>query len=88
MLRLLGMPRGLRFSRITTELPTERPKTGIVDKVGVSMFHQLHCLDMIRKEVGRLHREGGQEESSGAESLFHREHYLHCFDYLAQLSGC
>jgi len=64
------------------------PKTGSVDKVCVSIFHQLHCLDMIRKEVGRLHREGGQEESSGAESLFHREHYLHCFDYLAQVSGC
>ncbi|KAH8817354.1 hypothetical protein F5884DRAFT_663008 [Xylogone sp. PMI_703] len=53
---------------------------------GISMFHQLHCLQMIRSAL---------QESSGGKHQGHSEagslrpaHWLHCFDYLRQSILC
>ncbi|KAF2636001.1 hypothetical protein P280DRAFT_553343 [Massarina eburnea CBS 473.64] len=60
---------------------------------GISMFHQLHCLEMIRmtlqkemgiKAKGNHHHGGGK----GAEHEDDPEHITHCFSYLAQALQC
>ncbi|KAI1370369.1 hypothetical protein F4677DRAFT_465506 [Hypoxylon crocopeplum] len=62
-----------------------------IGKYGVSMFHQLHCLSMIRSMVlgGEMHMDHIQDESHGVkESAKDRDHYLHCFDYIVQAILC
>ncbi|KAI1081557.1 hypothetical protein F5B20DRAFT_579419 [Whalleya microplaca] len=60
-----------------------------IAKYGVSMFHQLHCLSMIRSMLlgGEMHMGHIRDESHGvkeSESAEDRDHWLHCFDYLIQ----
>ncbi|TWU71248.1 hypothetical protein ED733_002341 [Metarhizium rileyi] len=57
----------------------------------IAMFHQLHCLAMIRTEMQRLDdmRLGQTRTPTGSESWQrHRERALHCFDYLRQSLLC
>ena len=69
-------------------------REGIVRRHGVSMFHQLHCLQMIRAEIQRLmHLEqrheaqrGGDGEQIG-ETMSDEAHWTHCLDYIRQVSG-
>ncbi|EMD64601.1 hypothetical protein GGP41_003114 [Bipolaris sorokiniana] len=69
---------------------------GELDQYGVSMFHQLHCLAMIRSVV-----QGLQEETNSArihvrhdhghgdpETGISDKHWQHCFDYLRQTILC
>ncbi|CAN9228036.1 unnamed protein product [Alternaria sp. RS040] len=58
-----------------------------VQGYGVSMFHQLHCLTMIRTmllggEMSTAHEAKGNEWK--ADPL----HFLHCLDYMAQAILC
>lgn len=59
---------------------------------GIAMFHQLHCVAMIREEMQMLHRMinplGRKHEhaSSNNATLKHdSKHVMHCFDYLRQV---
>ena len=67
---------------------------GIITKYGIGMFHQLHCLIMIRTEIQRLMhveqshhgRRGGKSEPDG-EALHEKYHWMHCIDYIRQVRG-
>ncbi|KAK3348899.1 hypothetical protein B0T25DRAFT_481219 [Lasiosphaeria hispida] len=69
--------------------------------VGVSMFHQLHCLGMIRtalqsvvEEVEDLRaavggiQKGNLKRENDHQDHHSRIHFLHCFDYLRQSLTC
>lgn len=58
---------------------------------GIAMFHQLHCLQMIRSSMQSLLGKNNTE----ARGMHHHdahdaidEHVLHCFDYIRQVCGC
>lgn len=65
-----------------------REKNGEINQIGVSMFHQLHCLSMVRAMLlkGDTHMDHNHVESrdmnQGAKD---RGHFLHCFDYIVQV---
>ncbi|KAI0342384.1 hypothetical protein BDW22DRAFT_1357718 [Trametopsis cervina] len=58
----------------------------------LSMFHQMHCLDSLRRAVlGREHSHGAREGGSGEEEVLHGrdvEHSAHCLNYLRQTVLC
>ena len=63
------------------------------DQVGISMFHQLHCLQMIREAIVAGLTNGDSASKSRGHShhtpresaIRHKGHVLHCVDYLAQV---
>ncbi|KAK7947795.1 uncharacterized protein PG986_008681 [Apiospora aurea] len=64
------------------------------DRYSISMFHQLHCLGMIR-EMYFASMHGAKADVYGEESLSGAElkqqqmtHIGHCFDYLRQAVMC
>ncbi|KAI0098117.1 hypothetical protein F4776DRAFT_532174 [Hypoxylon sp. NC0597] len=62
-----------------------------INQYGVSMFHQLHCLSMIRSVLlsSEMHMDHVQAESRDtAESAKDHGHFLHCFDYIVQAILC
>ncbi|KAK5989598.1 hypothetical protein PT974_07852 [Cladobotryum mycophilum] len=56
--------------------------------VGVSMFHQLHCLSLIRAVIvsGGMHKHPAQRRDMN--DMEDREHFMHCFDYIVQAILC
>ncbi|KAJ5132553.1 hypothetical protein N7448_006711 [Penicillium atrosanguineum] len=54
---------------------------GTVQGYGVSMFHQLHCLSMIRDMLLGQPMSHAHEASDWSQDSMH---WLHCLDYLAQ----
>lgn len=57
-----------------------------IDLYGVSMYHQLHCLEAIRSSVTGLrssHVHGGDGDGEIAHQA---DHLLHCIDYISQVS--
>ena len=57
---------------------------GIKHNVGISMFHQLHCLQAIRTQMQALLPNASNHASAhGGEHDVH--HVGHCFDYLRQV---
>jgi Domain of unknown function (DUF3328). len=56
---------------------------GEVHGYGVSMFHQLHCLMMIRDMLLGKPMSHAHEASDWSNDSMH---WLHCLDYLAQVS--
>ncbi|KAF7874513.1 uncharacterized protein EAF02_008490 [Botrytis sinoallii] len=56
---------------------------GVTKGYGVTMFHQLHCLGMIRTMLfgGPMNHD---HEVQGAEWSKNPLHFLHCLDYIAQ----
>jgi hypothetical protein len=63
---------------------------------GISMYHQLHCLQMIRTAIQDLQSQIG-EQSQNHNNMHHDRsqalndhpgpmHWLHCLDYLRQVS--
>jgi hypothetical protein len=64
---------------------------------GVSMFHGLHCLQMLRSRIQELERrvsgseppnrqdQHGHHHDEGDDSDVSDIHYLHCFSYLVQV---
>ena len=71
----------------------EQPDSeGIMRKHGVAMFHQLHCLIMLRTEIQRLmhidqshHGRRGGETEQDREALHEKYHWMHCIDYIRQV---
>jgi hypothetical protein len=69
---------------------------GKSEMAGVSMFHQLHCLSMIRMAVqdmraGRqpaLSHDEIEEEEKHGDGRPLEEHWVHCLDYLVQAVLC
>lgn len=51
-------------------------------KMGVSMFHQIHCLVMLRDLLVNPTMAHSSETGDWQEDNIH---WLHCFDYLAQV---
>ncbi|CEJ83035.1 hypothetical protein VHEMI03067 [[Torrubiella] hemipterigena] len=71
---------------IESEADTVRGKTILKESghsvVGVSVFHQLHCLNMIRQAAWPdLYKTGESERG-------YRMHLNHCVDYLRQIIMC
>lgn len=72
-----------------------RDEVGVYVK-GISMFHQLHCLAMIRGALQRTLNEdgamemGGDDEDETASGHDHhsgdKTHWVHCLDYIRQVS--
>lgn len=70
---------------------------------GISMYHQLHCLQMIRSAIQALqsqveresaivhddtHMAHAHTQSEARHSHPESHHWLHCFDYLRQVRPC
>lgn len=63
-------------------------------RYGVSMFHQLHCLAMIRAALQMLEQPNTlpgnashhEHQHEAQRSDFDMPHWLHCFDYLRQVT--
>ncbi|KAI1337278.1 hypothetical protein F5Y15DRAFT_418043 [Xylariaceae sp. FL0016] len=70
----------------------EDPEERQLRKYGIGMFHQLHCLQMIRGSLqvaqvpGAVNHAHGQHAHSGDASA--DAHVLHCLDYLRQTILC
>ncbi|KAI1456423.1 hypothetical protein F4805DRAFT_458847 [Annulohypoxylon moriforme] len=68
-----------------------KEKDGEINQIGVSMFHQLHCLSMIRAMLlkGNAHMDHVHvEDRDMNQSAKDRGHFLHCFDYIVQAIIC
>lgn len=90
---------GPEYDHLWDELLTENggfliqedPKERQVRKYGIGMFHQLHCLQMIRGALAaatapdEIHADGKHAAHGGSDPL--DDHTLHCFDYLRQVSA-
>lgn len=69
----------------------ERGKTGSLEAYGISMFHQLHCLAMIRVALQehdvhkRVDISNFQEARSGQQDHIDMTHVTHCLDYIRQV---
>ena len=60
---------------------------GVVMKHGMSMFHQLHCLQMIRAEIQRLMHLQRENRNHHIDHILDDEaHWTHCLDYIRQVS--
>lgn len=73
----------------------KRYANGQIHGHGISMFHQLHCLQIMRaayqemeEKVEGMHHERRevQEEKPHMHMHLGKGHWLHCFDYLRQVS--
>ncbi|TGO76835.1 hypothetical protein BELL_0134g00070 [Botrytis elliptica] len=70
------------------------PSANGPDRYSVSVFHQLHCLGMIRESYNsvlmgvRPHIHGDENLSDSAAQESEKEHTSHCFDYLRQAMMC
>ncbi|RAL17388.1 uncharacterized protein BO97DRAFT_359181, partial [Aspergillus homomorphus CBS 101889] len=69
-----------------------RTSNGTITDYGISMFHQLHCLSMLR---GVIFPSISQHHGASTSSLPHSDnahedsvHWAHCFDYIAQAIIC
>lgn len=74
----------------------KRYSNGQIHGHGISMFHQLHCLQIMRAayqemeekvEGMRKERREVQEEKPHMHMHLGKGHWLHCFDYLRQVSA-
>jgi hypothetical protein len=54
---------------------------------GVEVFHHLHCLDKLRREISYAHYHEAEEGPSPGSKL-HEAHINHCLDVLAQALKC
>jgi len=76
-----------------------REPSGRVGFYGVSMFHQLHCVQMLRNHItgnasghgnhqghGRSKRHGNDHGRKIVQDELTPDHLVHCLDYLAQVS--
>ncbi|ETS88116.1 hypothetical protein PFICI_01944 [Pestalotiopsis fici W106-1] len=72
-------------------------ETGTRRRDGISMFHQLHCLVMLREAMQGLGEEiqslkAMRRDTAHEDHAMHTEHddlhWLHCFDYLRQAILC
>ena len=63
---------------------------------GISMFHQLHCLQMLRAKLFQFREQAlgapdpAEPDHNGSKHSHHPiddKHWLHCLDYLRQVSA-
>lgn len=52
---------------------------------GLSMFHQLHCLQMFRRDFQELYARLETQNTDKVMYDVDKVHTLHCFDYLRQV---
>lgn len=65
-----------------------RDVDGKTDSYGVSMYHQLHCLGMIREHLARSNVGSGDHDHHLRNLESQDDHLLHCVDYLSQVRLC
>jgi hypothetical protein len=53
----------------------------------MDVFHHLHCLDKLRREISYKHYHEAEEGPSPGSEL-HKAHINHCLDVLAQALKC
>lgn len=64
---------------------------GHSETMGISMFHQLHCLQMIRVQIENLIQFNGTGDGIGGLPEFHKDHvsswrhWRHCLEYIRQV---
>ncbi|KAF2091591.1 hypothetical protein K490DRAFT_61024 [Saccharata proteae CBS 121410] len=61
---------------------------GKVRPGGMSMFHQLHCLDSFRHAIQQLQHGDKIGYDEKTDVSMHQGHWPHCFDYLRQTLLC
>ncbi|PYI07695.1 hypothetical protein BO78DRAFT_428817 [Aspergillus sclerotiicarbonarius CBS 121057] len=73
-----------------TEHPNTNPQTQPQTQFfGISMFHQLHCLDMIRDSINSTMQSGSEGHPHADHTRSYRDmHVGHCLDYLVQAIIC
>jgi len=69
-----------------------REPSGRVDYYGVSMYHQLHCLKMLRDKIegkgsGHEHHGSHGHERRVIDDQVTPDHLIHCLDYISQVSS-
>lgn len=84
---------GIRSHTIpdSIHLTADEKKEEKVLSWGISMFHQLHCLIVLRAIVFPETTENTINSTSQAHSgdmLHDKVHWAHCFDYIAQVCFC
>lgn len=68
-----------------------KDEEGKSETIGISMFHQLHCLQIIRVQIENLIAFNGTSESTGIQPEFHHDHvsswrhWRHCLEYIRQV---
>ena len=68
-----------------------KDEEGDSETIGISMFHQLHCLQIIRVQIENLIAFNGTSEGIGSQPEFHHDHvsswrhWRHCLEYIRQV---
>jgi hypothetical protein len=71
-----------------------REKSGRTNYYGISMYHQLHCLKMLRERIEGKHVDQQDHHHQDQSSNHKREviddqktpdHLIHCIDYISQV---
>jgi hypothetical protein len=63
-----------------------REPSGRVGYYGVSMYHQLHCLKMLRDAIEGKHSEHGHKQREVIDDQVAPDHLIHCLDYMSQVT--
>ncbi|KAE9377295.1 hypothetical protein N431DRAFT_542655 [Stipitochalara longipes BDJ] len=71
-----------------TSIKTKDPKTGKEGyRIGLEVFHQLHCLNLIRKSTFREYYDG-KDDFAGKDEKTIRGHLDHCLEMLRMNIMC
>ena len=80
------MPRGMGFVKVPTKYQQGLGRGRQIDEdgseYGVTVFHQLHCLAMIRATINSLRSKDTDDGGSGGVDIVHADH---CIDYIRQV---
>ncbi|KAL1963163.1 hypothetical protein VTN77DRAFT_8596 [Rasamsonia byssochlamydoides] len=63
-------------------------ETTTAHQFGVSMFHQLHCLELLRNQIRNESETEQHHHAFESQSHYQDQHLEHCLDYLAQSIVC
>lgn len=60
--------------------------TGGLEAYGISMFHQLHCLSMVRRALQQNDDSANStQQPRGPKYQLNMKHVLHCMDFIRQV---
>lgn len=62
-----------------------REPSGRLGYYGVSMYHQLHCLKMLRDRIEGKDSNHSHEKREAIDDQLTPDHLIHCLDYLSQV---
>lgn len=65
-----------------------REPSGRIGYHGVSMYHQLHCLKMLRDKIENKHPEHVHTNREVIDDQETPDHLIHCLDYISQAVVC